>query len=48
MRSRNDIDVQLVASEFGGGGHKAASGFSSSESFEKIKLRVKKSIESQF
>ena len=48
LRSRNDIDVQLVASEFGGGGHKAASGFSSSESFEKIKLRVKKSIESQF
>ena len=27
MRSKDDVDVRVVASEFGGGGHKNAAGF---------------------
>jgi phosphoesterase RecJ-like protein len=47
LRSRNKIDVQLVASKFGGGGHKAASGFSSSQTMEVIIDEVKEAIEFQ-
>ena len=47
LRSRNDIDVQLIASEFGGGGHKAASGFSTTHDIENVIDKVKKAIESQ-
>ena len=48
LRSRGDIDVQKIASIFGGGGHVAASGFSSSQSpefiLEKIEHEIRKSI----
>ena len=47
LRSRNKIDVQLVASKFGGGGHKAASGFSSTQTMEIIIEEVKEAIELQ-
>lgn len=47
LRSRNNIDVQLIASEFGGGGHKAASGFSTTYDIKNIIDQVKKAIESQ-
>ena len=47
LRSRNDLDVQQIASLFGGGGHKAASGFSTNLSIEEIKIKVKNAIKSQ-
>ena len=47
LRSRNELDVQQIASLFGGGGHKAASGFSSNLSMEEIKNKVKNAIKSQ-
>ena len=47
LRSRNEIDVQQIASLFGGGGHKAASGFSTNLSMEEIKNKVKNAINSQ-
>ncbi len=47
LRSRNNIDVQLIASKFGGGGHKAASGFSTTHDMKNIIDQVKKAIESQ-
>ncbi|MGL5126377.1 MAG: DHH family phosphoesterase [Fusobacteriaceae bacterium] len=39
---REDLDLNSIAGIFGGGGHKKASGFSSSESIEKI---IEKTIE---
>ena len=47
LRSRNNIDVQLIASKFGGGGHKAASGFSTTHDMINVIDQVKKAIESQ-
>ena len=47
LRSRNEMDVQQVASIFGGGGHKAASGFSTNLSMNEIKNKVKNAIKSQ-
>ena len=47
LRSRNELDVQQIASLFGGGGHKAASGFSTNLSMEEIKNKVKNAINSQ-
>ena len=47
LRSRNELDVQQIASLFGGGGHKAASGFSTNLSMEDIKNKVKNAINSQ-
>jgi phosphoesterase RecJ-like protein len=47
LRSRTDLDVQQIASLFGGGGHKAASGFSTSLSMEEIITKVKNAIRSQ-
>jgi len=47
LRSRNELDVQQVASIFGGGGHKAASGFSTNLSMKEIKNKVKNAIKSQ-
>ena len=44
LRSRNELDVQQIASLFGGGGHKAASGFSTNLSMEEIKNKVKNAI----
>jgi phosphoesterase RecJ-like protein len=37
MRSKGDVNVNAVAKEFGGGGHKNASGCSATGSFEELK-----------
>ena len=47
LRSLNELDVQQIASLFGGGGHKAASGFSTNLTMEEIKSKVKNAIKSQ-
>lgn len=47
LRSRDKIDVQKIASLFGGGGHKAASGFTSPLTIEEITKKVKDGIKSQ-
>lgn len=48
LRSKGDVDVNLLASEFGGGGHKNASGIVMKEGLEevrkKILTRLKKAI----
>ena len=38
MRSKGEIDVNAVAKEFGGGGHKNASGCNATGTFEDLKL----------
>ncbi|MGB9637363.1 MAG: DHH family phosphoesterase [Microgenomates group bacterium] len=40
LRSRNDFDVSKLAEEFGGGGHKAAAGFSLNMSLEEAEKKV--------
>mgnify|MGYP001384277635 FL=1 len=47
LRSRTNLDVQKIASLFGGGGHKAASGFSTTLSMDEITTKVKNAIRSQ-
>ena len=47
LRSRTNLDVQQIASLFGGGGHKAASGFSTTLSMEEITTKVKNAIRLQ-
>ena len=44
LRSRGDINVQQIASIFDGGGHVAASGFSSNDSPEKIIEKIEYEI----
>jgi phosphoesterase RecJ-like protein len=38
MRSKGDVDVNAVAKEFGGGGHKNASGCNAAGTFEDLKI----------
>jgi phosphoesterase RecJ-like protein len=38
MRSKGEVDVNVIAKEFGGGGHKNASGCSAKGKFEELKL----------
>ena len=40
MRSKYDVDVRRVASEFGGGGHKNASGFTVSGPLSAVRDRI--------
>ncbi len=40
LRSKNDVDVSKIASEFGGGGHMRASGFVTEEPFEEVKEKI--------
>ena len=47
LRSRGNIDVQLVASSFGGGGHKAAAGFSSNENRDEILVKINNELRAQ-
>ena len=47
LRSRTDFNVQQLASFFDGGGHKAASGFSSNLSIDEIIKNVKNEIRKQ-
>jgi phosphoesterase RecJ-like protein len=37
MRSKYDVDVRLVANQFGGGGHKNAAGFTVNGAFEEVR-----------
>ncbi len=46
LRSRNNFNVQEVASIFGGGGHKAASGFSTELTEKEIIEKIKNEIRS--
>lgn len=47
LRSRTHLDVQKIASLFGGGGHKAASGFSTTLNMEEITTKVRNAIRLQ-
>lgn len=47
MRSKGDVDINAVAREFGGGGHKNASGCSASGQFEDLKRTFQQRIASQ-
>lgn len=40
MRSKHEVDVNEIASTFGGGGHRKASGFTSELPAEEIVKRV--------
>jgi bifunctional oligoribonuclease and PAP phosphatase NrnA len=39
MRSKGEVDVNAIAKQLGGGGHKNASGCSAKGRFEDLKLR---------
>lgn len=45
FRAKDDTDVAAIANEFGGGGHKAAAGFSVEGPIEGALVRVEKAIE---
>jgi len=47
LRSRKRIDVQKIASTFGGGGHKAASGFSTNLDIESCTTEIRNEIKQQ-
>ena len=47
MRSKGDVDINAVAKEFGGGGHKNASGCSAKGSFEELKRVFREKISAQ-
>jgi bifunctional oligoribonuclease and PAP phosphatase NrnA len=38
MRSKGEVDINAVAKQFGGGGHKNASGCSAEGSIDELKL----------
>ncbi|MEN2986281.1 MAG: bifunctional oligoribonuclease/PAP phosphatase NrnA, partial [Thermodesulfovibrionaceae bacterium] len=40
LRSKGDIDISKIATEFGGGGHKNAAGYRISGSFEEAKMKL--------
>ena len=44
MRSKGDVDVNAIAAEFGGGGHKNASGCSATGRFEDLKLLFQRKL----
>ena len=44
MRSRGDVDVSRICAEFGGGGHKKASGCMVSGFFEDVVDKVIRTI----
>jgi phosphoesterase RecJ-like protein len=44
MRSKGDVDVNAIATEFGGGGHKNASGCSATGRFEDLKLLFQRKL----
>lgn len=44
LRSKGDVNVALIASVFGGGGHRNAAGFFIEGNIEKIKERFIKEI----
>lgn len=40
MRSKYDVDVRMVANQFGGGGHKNAAGFTVTGSLDEVRPRI--------
>src|SRR5690606_20412623 len=40
LRSRGEVDIRVVAQQFGGGGHRNASGFTSDEPLETLRARL--------
>ncbi|MBI9100845.1 MAG: bifunctional oligoribonuclease/PAP phosphatase NrnA [Spirochaetales bacterium] len=48
LRSKGNIDVAVIAQEYGGGGHKTAAGFKSKLPLEEIKEKVLKKLEVYF
>jgi phosphoesterase RecJ-like protein len=44
MRSKGEVDVNAIAKEFGGGGHKNASGCSATGRFEDLKLLLQRKL----
>lgn len=40
LRSRPDVDIRVVAQQFGGGGHRNASGFTSDEPLETLRAQL--------
>ncbi len=44
MRSKGEVDVNAIANEFGGGGHKNASGCSANGSLEELKLLFERKL----
>jgi phosphoesterase RecJ-like protein len=44
MRSKGEVDVNAIANEFGGGGHKNASGCSATGSLEELKLLFERKL----
>jgi phosphoesterase RecJ-like protein len=40
MRSKYDVDVRVVANEFGGGGHRNAAGFTVTGRLEEVRPRI--------
>ena len=40
MRAKNYVDVSVIATEFGGGGHKAAAGCTVTGTAEEVKEKV--------
>jgi bifunctional oligoribonuclease and PAP phosphatase NrnA len=47
MRSKGDIDINAVAKQFGGGGHKNASGCSATGTFDELKAVFRRKITEQ-
>jgi len=47
MRSKGEVDVNAIAKEFGGGGHKNASGCSAAGTFEELKLVFQRKLLAQ-
>ena len=45
--TRDDVDVSVIAREYGGGGHRQAAGFSTDESMEQIVERVQQGLADQ-
>ena len=45
LRSRNDVSVQELASEYGGGGHKTAAGFTYKGDLRVLKKELEKKLE---
>jgi len=45
LRSRNDVSVQKLASEYGGGGHKTAAGFTYKGDLRVLKKELEKKLE---
>jgi phosphoesterase RecJ-like protein len=47
MRSKGEVDVNAISKEFGGGGHKNASGCSATGTFDDLKLLFERKLVQQ-